>query len=258
MTVDCIVKSGFTDKYFRNQLEFRKKHSYIFMLPLLEYGDSWFREPILQGHPLARVTDSKAYKKGIDDALAGIKELAIDTYEEIDANQYIQYLKDQITEKIEKAKNIKNITCQSEVFQMLDIVGDLDANEFIVPVCEGHGDFQTGNIWVDKNGKTWIYDWETSGKRSVWYDTAVLMYSLRRDRGWKLFVDKNDISDVLVCDKKKNYTECQFSYIKGIILLEDLLFYLDDMLELPSNWGKDIFEHNITNISEAIVGRNWL
>lgn len=256
MIVDCITKSGFTDRYFKNQLEFRKKYSYDFMLPLLEYGEKWFREPIMQGHPLARVKEAQKYSKGIEDALAGIKRLANDTYKEVNAAGYIQELKSQIIWKVQQAIVAKNVTCQSLIYDLIDSVVDLKEEKFVVPVCVGHGDFQNGNIWVDDNGKTWIYDWETVGQRSVWYDIAVLKYSLRREHGWKQFVEENNLTDILLCDRREDYIAEQYIFIKGIVLLEDLLFYLDDMIELPLNWGTDIFERNIKNIFKSIIRRN--
>ena len=88
-TVGCMIKCGFTSKYFQNQMEFRKANSYSFMLPMLKWGEDWFVEPIMNGHPLARVTKESLYQKGIEDALAGIRQLAADTISGIDAELYI-------------------------------------------------------------------------------------------------------------------------------------------------------------------------
>ena len=105
-----------------------------------------------------------------------------------------------------------------------------------------HGDFQGGNIWVDQTGKTWLYDWETAGRRSVWYDSAVLLFSLRRAYGWKTLLDEKLPTQICSCDPVKDRTAEDYETIKHIVLLEDIVFYLEDMLELPQDWGAKIYD----------------
>lgn len=118
----------------------------------------------------------------------------------------------------------------------------ITASAMRIPTCVSHGDFQGGNIWVDDRGKTWLYDWETVGRRSVWYDSAVLQYSLRRVYGWQDFLQENLPAGICGCDPEKIRTEAQMTVIKAVILLEDMVFYLEDMLELPKDWGTQIFD----------------
>lgn len=243
MTVDCIIKSGFTSKYFANQLAFRKQYHYDFMLPLLDSGEHWFREPILTGHPLARVTDEAHYQKAMYDALTGMKQLATDTIGYEEASDYAQKLLNKIGTLLEEAKERKHIAHPERTLQIAQKAADLiTASAMRIPTCVSHGDFQGGNIWVDDRGKTWLYDWETVGRRSVWYDSAVLQYSLRRVYGWQDFLQENLPAGICGCDPEKIRTEAQMTVIKAAILLEDIVFYLDDMLELPKDWGTQIFD----------------
>ena len=116
------------------------------------------------------------------------------------------------------------------------------AHPMQVPLCMSHGDFQGGNIWVDQAGKVWIYDWETADRRSVWYDSAVLQFSLRRAYGWKTLWSEKRPEAVCACDAETMRTEEEFDAIKAIVFLEDVIFYLEDMLELPEDWGAQIYD----------------
>ena len=243
MTVDCIIKSGFTSKYFANQLTFRKQYHYDFMIPLLDSGARWFREPILTGHPLARVTDAKQYEKATQAALHDIALLAVDTLAYEESTDYVLRLQAKILPLIEEAEQRKRISFGNETRQLVQgAIQMCLAHSMIIPLCMSHGDFQGGNIWVDKKGKTWLYDWETVGMRSIWYDSTVLLYSLRRVYGWKAFLAEKLPVSICACDPHKTRTEEEFEAIKAVILLEDILFYLEDMLELPEDWGAQIYD----------------
>jgi hypothetical protein len=253
-TVGCMIKEGFTKKYFTNQLEFRKKYQYPFMLPMIKWGADWFVEPILSGHPLARVTNEKIYQKGIADALDGVAQLAADTLEYVDARTYAAELLLKITTLAKKAVTEKKITQAVTTIRIAEeAVECIQKCIYIVPTCMSHGDFQGGNIWIDNNEKTWLYDWETAGRRSVWYDSAVLCYSLRREYGWQSLAEAKDPSELLSCDTKKQYTSEEFRSIKHLILLEDIIFYLEDMLELPEDWGASIYDSFISRIEKITI-----
>ena len=248
--VGCMIKAGFTSKYFQNQLEFRKKHAYPFMLPMLKWGDDWFAEPILSGHPLARVTKESVYQKGIADALTGIRLLAEDTLSQVEAESYITELAASIQTLLVAAVQRKRIRTPSFTLKLAEnatrtVLGTIR----FIPICESHGDFQEGNIWIDQEGKTWIYDWETAGRRSVWYDSAVLSYSLRRPYGWEKLEAEIEPEELLNCDCCKQYNTNEYDSIKAVVMLEDILFYLEDMLELPGNWGAEIYD--------AFIERLW-
>ena len=238
--VDCIIKSGFSNKYFKNQLDFRLKYSYDFMIPLSEYGDRWFREPILSGHPLARTRDNKLYQKGMQDAMDGIRLLANDTRSYVNADEYAARLLTHIEENISAAIKQKKIKYGKELIRAAKIAAEAVSRGKTVPLCMGHGDFQGGNIWVDSSGKTYIYDWETAGVRSIWYDSSVLNYSLRRAYGWQQLLECPDPALMLLCEDGKDREP--FSVMKNTVLLEDIIYYLDDMLELPEDWGAQIFD----------------
>lgn len=253
-TVGCMIKFGFTSKYFQNQLEFRRNHSYPFMLPMLKWGEDWFIEPILNGHPLARVTKESEYQRGVADALAGIRILAEDSLTQVDTEDYIFQLIQKIESNLLEAKERKKIKTALETIKIVEDAKKTACKTLkVIPTCESHGDFQEGNIWVDKNGKTWIYDWETTCRRSVWYDSAVLCYSLRRHFGWKNLDVQQMPEKLLNCDSRKQYSLDEYAAIKAVVKLEDILFYLEDMLELPQDWGGKIYDTFIKCVSATEI-----
>lgn len=254
MSVDCIVKSGFTSKYFDNQASFRKAYQYDFLNPMLKQGKGWFQEPVLLGHPLVRTTDNVLFAKGIEDALRYLKRLATDTLVWKPFKEYVGGLKEEALIKIDKAMREKSIVEAKDTIELINTAVSLaQTDENDIPTCLSHGDFQSGNIWMRPTGETLIYDWETAGRRSIWYDCATLTFSLRRSYGWKSLLYARDSAGLCKClPDNVNAKRCMTSII-GILLLEDILFYLDDMLELPETWGNEDFDRFICNIK----GLNW-
>lgn len=253
-TVDCIVKTGFTHKYYDNQASFRQEYKYDFLNPLLDCGQGWFREPILTGHPLARTTDAQLFAKGTKKALASLQHIASDTIQMVEVSSYVQNLASEAKKKIEVASSKKTIS-QSDAALALTAKGVELGNSIDgqIPTCVSHGDFQAGNIWVTPEGKTLVYDWETVGRRSIWYDSATLNYSLRRATGWSSLLHDAEGLKLYDCVPKGLDAKKDIKGICGVLLLEDLLFYLDDMLELPNDWGRDVFDNFIANIKTL----NW-
>lgn len=246
--VGCICKEGFTDKFMKNQIRFRTTHNYDFILPVLSHGERWFTEIILKGHPLARVTNNKKFSFGFSEAIKCIKQIASDSLEYVQSYEYCEilikkldkYRVDAVKKKhINTEKNLKNIV--DYAFSLIHEFPDIP-----VPIADSHGDLQTGNIWLDNGNKIWLYDWETADKRSIWYDFLVLKYSLRRTDGWKNMLEKLSIKDIqgYILDSYPS-----ISVIKGFVLLEDLVFYFEDMLELPGTYGNMIFDDFIFRTS---------
>lgn len=255
-TVDAVIKDSFTNKYFVNELGFRLNNKYDFILPVKEYGDDWYREDILEGQALARISEPDIYEKGEKDALASIGIVATATLEYTDAVQYANELLAEITDKIRIAAIQKHITCGDAV---IDIAKAACTQAVLLnaplPTVLSHGDLQAGNIWVDKaKGKTYLLDWETNERRSIWYDCATLLLSTRRANKLKEMMENCETvavkTAVLANDSRKDYA---MPSVMGIITLEDILFYLDDMLELPRDFGGDIF----TRIAGELDAMGW-
>lgn len=253
--VGCIIKQGFTDRYFKNQLNFRLEHLYPFIPQIRDYGSDWFREPIMFGHPLARVTDRDQYIKSVNVSLDDILKIVNDSLYCEECHIYSGRLSETLYAGLKKARVNKNINTYSTAMLIVDHLLDiLSRSTQKVPLALSHGDLQTGNIWVDNDGNTWIYDWETVGIRSVWYDPSTLLLSLRKKGGierlWTEYMYNSTKEAILKNDKKKDYLENEMKTIITIVLLEDIQFYLEDMLELPKDYGKDIFDSYINRLKK--------
>ncbi len=251
--VGCRIKDGFSDEYFQNQLQFRLNYHYDFLLPMQRWGDKWFTEPILKGHPLARVTDEALYQKGMLDAFNAVRMLADDTAHTTDARAYLRTLTERIVSLCAAAREKKQIKTADDTLRLLDKYDTIKENlptEFSVAMS--HGDLQTGNIWVDANGKTILYDWETAGERSVWYDSAVLAYSLRRPDQWLQFL-RSDAADAYRTDRTEPADRVPPAIVKYTVMLEDILFHMEDMMELPQNWGGDIYDNYLLDLKNAVT-----
>ena len=254
--VGCMIKDGFSNKYFRNQIWFRENYKYDFILPLLDYGTNWFREPIMHGHPLARITDDNLYNASKKKTIDCLRLLAIDTFEYIDSIMYIDSLCHKIIVLLEQATTKKKIKTSNESKKILNFaVKQANNYQNAIPTMISHGDLQTGNIWVDQTEKVWIYDWETADRRSVWYDVTVLEYAVRRNNGWRdlMSIDFPEAMNLLEPKKQK---ENNFNAMKGIVLLEDLCFYLEDLVELPERWGVEIYDSYIMRLMDIESIRN--
>ena len=249
--VGCRIKDGFSDKFFNNQLQFRLEHHYDFLLPLERWGEKWFTEPIMKGHPLARVTDEALYRKGIADAIAAIKVLADDTLRTVDARDYLRSLIVRITALSAEARENKKIKTADDTLRLLNIYRNIE--ELLpaeIPVVMSHGDLQTGNIWVTPDGKTILYDWETAGERSVWYDSAVLAYALRRPGQWRQFLLSRTEDARRVSGEADSVPS---AVVKYTVMLEDILFRMEDMMELPQDWGGDIYDNYLFDLKNAVT-----
>ena len=243
--VDAIAKYSFTKKYFKNEISFRLNYGYHFILPIIESGDNWYREKILPGQPLARIKNIKLYNKCINQTVLFIKQIAEETLQFVDSKEYSINLFNNISNKLLVARETKKL----KYFDIITEIAQIALRKALLlnaplPIVESHGDLQSGNVWVDKEAeKTYIIDWETHAKRSVWYDCATIFLSIRRSNKIKEMTENCDSDSVkkavLANDPRKDY---DMQAVMGIIILEDIMFYLEDMLELPRDFGGDIFD----------------
>lgn len=254
--VGCMIKDGFSSKFFNNQIRFRETYKYDFILPMIDYGTNWFREPIMHGHPLARITDEKQYVSSKKDSIENMRLLAHDTVEYISSIIYIEGLFNKIMGLLERAVSQKKITTLQETKMILNYaLQQAKTIKTFIPSVMSHGDLQTGNIWVDQNRKTWIYDWETADRRSAWYDASVLEYSLRRNNGWKELMSIEQPVAMNLCNPQMPQ-ETNYTAMKAIVLMEDLCFYLEDLVELPEQWGVEIYDSFIWRLMEIETFKN--
>lgn len=255
-SVDSIIKESFTDKYFKKEVSFRRSSNYSFVPKISDYGDIWYREELLIGQPLARVKDESLFAKSRVDVINNMKKMVEDTVKHVDVDIYVEKLCKYINELVLQAEKRKNITTGKDILDA--VISARKKTKLLpkkIPIAVSHGDLQEGNIWVDfKNDKTLIIDWETNDHRSIWYDPATLLLSTRNNNGvYNMFLNhkKEETKNaILTNDNVKSYN---MEGVIGIIILEDVVFRLEDNLELQFDWGKE----NIEDIGKQLKRIIW-
>tara|TARA_R110001583_G_scaffold56717_1_gene170926 strand:+ start:15585 stop:16748 length:1164 start_codon:yes stop_codon:yes gene_type:complete len=254
--VDSIIKESFTDKYFKKEVSFRSNSNYSFVPKISSHGDIWYREQLLIGQPLARITDEKQFEKSRIDTINNMKKIVEDTIKYVVVDIYVEKLYKHINELILDANKRKKITTGETILEAAMVARTkTKLLPTQIPIAVSHGDLQEGNIWVDtKNKKTLIIDWETNDYRSIWYDPATLLLATRSNNGiynMCLNCKKEETKNaILTNDNNKLY---DMEGILGIIILEDIVFHLEDNLELQFDWGKE----NIDEMGKQLKKIIW-
>ena len=249
-TTVSIKKESFTSKFFQNQLQYRIKNKYDYIPQITAHGDDWFEERILEGKSLARETDSAKYDEGAKITLSNIIALAKATTELKSTKEYVEDTVITCNSLLSKAKDVKGITTfDSAMAYLKRLFVVLSDAPITIPLADSHGDLQAGNVWLER-GVAWIIDWETYAKRSIWFDTTTLLFATRYYGGIKKLV--GSLNDGALKQTMLQGQHCDWGVrqMVAIFLLEDLLFYLEDMMELPEQGGKDSFDIYMNELTE--------
>lgn len=216
-TVTVLTKSGFPNSAIKEEIEFRNEHKADFILPLKDFKENQYTEEIIDGTPLARVKSNKA--KYIDNANKVWRKYTSNFDKEISSKEYCEFIDKSLVEKLEVLKNntdgdsIEKI--QNIIKELYTSIGTFNSN---ITLTLSHGDLQPGNIWVENSTeKIYVIDWETAKIRSVWYDEFLLYKDLRMPGGLNKLFELNP------------------SICKYVVILEELLYRLDDACCLPND-----------------------
>lgn len=257
-TTVSIQKESFTSKFFRNQLQFRLVNSCDFIPAIIAYKENWFEERILSGNSLARETDPERYKSGVRETCRNMSRLMDRTFTEKDARAYIDGLTAMSKEQIQLAKEQKQCETCSFAQEYLELLSDyLEDCPAVIPTALSHGDLQAGNIWLEGE-KAWIIDWETVAERSTWFDYTTLYFGTRYYGGIKHLIsvmNQEGIKEQMLSGR-----ECEWDVRQmiAVFLLEDLVFYLEDMMELPKDGGRDTFDRYMRELQEIDWRRTFI
>lgn len=247
-----IQKDSFTDYFFKNQLNFRIMNHYDFIPPVLNNGTFWFSEPLLEGHTLARTTDDNVFSGSKTEVFKSLDALYSKTQTIVDLENYLKQLICQLNYHLDFAKKNKPISCCKEASTIIEGLSDYikKNNDLYLTGVVSHGDLQAGNIWVSAD-KTYIIDWETQEIRSSWFDYFTLEYATRYFGGIKNLILNRD--DVVIPNEFLLRTNLNVSQMICLFILEDVLFYLKDMNELPGNAGHITFDNYINELANSNI-----
>lgn len=251
--VDSILKDGFNDFYFNNEIEVRKQPKYDFILGLLDYGHRWYREKLLRGRCLVRCSGEE-YQTYLSQTIRDLEVFYKEHRVDIPVKQYVEKLMPDYESKIVKIEKKKHIQCGDKLRSILAKTQKVcERSNDNISLTLTHGDLQTGNIYVDEeNKKLYIIDWETVKQKSVWYDAATVMCSTRRANKFSEMInnrfDKSVQEKLFIFDKQPVHN---LNLVAAILILEELGFFLDEIVDLPNDMGSEIierFEHEIDQI----------
>ena len=247
--VDCMAKAGYNHDFMDNQLFVRKQYSYEFIPKVLKKGGNWYREEIMHGNALARVRDEDLYKQSSATAIEYMRKFVADTMQRISALQYYSQLKNELQNiLLQLGGDIENDICEMYMSYVEKQMELFEKTDLDIQLCMSHGDLQEGNVWININGSVTIYDWETAKMRSIWYDPITFFFRMHsgmdhsklraiisRDKRYRVFYQKNG-----------DYSDAELDLISNIVILEDILFNLNEALQL----NHDFIVKRIREVSE--------
>lgn len=251
-----LLQVGFPDSILLEEENFRKEHSNAaFIIPHRIINSREYTEPLIIGSPLARVKgDTRAFQKK---ALDLIEDYFTPTRVVRDAADYIK----------EKLQIIKNKLLSFEAFpdesEKAKIILDKLESDYLALIAPDekimtamtHGDFQEGNIWLEKSGDLKIIDWETPAVRYFLYDRTVLLFGLRKPGGTEAFYKKRN------ADFPKDIGIKPDSRVKLLILCEEFDFKLEAIVRfslcnsayLNNEYIKMRFRLVLNEVENAII-----
>lgn len=253
--VDAILKVGFSDNNFKNELKFRQQPEFDFIPGLLKCGERWYRESIIKGTGLVRLPEPKYSEK-----VAEIKKLLAPFYaahlHEVKASEYGLKLAEYVESKLPFLKEEKHIKTTDYIQAVLDKCLELIRQyDTAIPMVVSHGDLQTGNILIeDTTGKVFIYDWETACERSVWYDMGrFLLYSQRKDK-YSYMVNhrtEKQVKESLLMFDASN--DCNMDLVIAVLVLEELVAFTDEICDLPGAMGTEIMDRLTDELKQTSI-----
>lgn len=227
-TVDVIIKNGFSDSDLKHEIEFRKKKDLPSFVPgLVSCSSCGYKEVIINGKPLARL--SNGFEKYRDTAYSLLCDYRKQQTVKINGKKYQKKLKEKIdgltTNKVKQKSLLEKVVLKLLSVQIEDEIS----------TTFSHGDLQAGNIWIENNtGKIFIIDWESWAIRSCWYDKATLYDDLRPGGLDAYFIREIKLTE------------------RVIVLLEDIIFQLTELNNLPESYGEDQFERYLSQMNSHI------
>lgn len=233
-TVTVTPKVGFPTGDLKKEIEFRTTNQADFIPKLISFCEDGYTEAIIDGAPVVR-SRHRVYELS-DTAYRKWSSFIEPTFESVCVTDYADTLMKELTklssELVKRDKQFFQYRVTSLFDKLIkEIIGY--GGELLVGLS--HGDLQSGNIWVENGSdKIYIIDWESYGRRSVFYDKATLYEGLRMADSLKKFVLVKDLSH-------------------AVVLAEDLVYRLKELSNLPENFGCEEFEIYLKVLEDRYV-----
>jgi len=245
---DVILKKGFNPKFIDNEIKIRSKIIHPSVPKLIDYDikKSYFTEEKIGGLPLNRLGSQKQRSLAFGDSLDCLSKLYSKTRNTVDLQEWLFVLIDKLSslesdlcdhKSGELWSDISNIS--SKLKSIIEKNGNVEITTTIT-----HGDFQPANIIYNKrSAKTYLIDWEYSGRRYEPYDYYVFCYQTRFPRGLAKRLKKINIYF-------ENFNTSSLSFrnfidtnlnksMLALLLFEDFLVRLEE-LYVPTDADKNL------------------
>ena len=213
---------------------------------------SWAEDPIQDAYSLPRCPPPVDRKKAIEDTILKLYEWYENSKKIIPAHEYVADICGRVKEQLEKTtERFKNLD-ENEIQTIIANLSESARQMNHVELAMTHGDFQPGNILVDKTDlNTNIIDWEFAAERYIHYDRLVMELRTRSSVGLanriKSYIDNgcSFCTNVFGDDNQSGRSAI------SLFLLEDLLWHLSDVLNGPFisvPQGFTLFVHEMKNL----------
>jgi hypothetical protein len=253
--VDAILKTGFSDVCFKNEMQYRVNPEFDFIPPVLEHGDRWYRERIIIGTGLVRAHEP-LYSQLCEVVMDDVSKMVVRSYHCENISDYCSKKINRIRQVLPLLKEQKNIKTTDYIDTVLSKVSQFIVGlDMRIPLVLSHGDLQTGNIMYEPSTKMiYIYDWETATERSIWFDMGEFqLYSQRKGR-YAYMINNRDTVEVknklLILDEKNDYP---MTYVVSVLVLEELDFFVDEIMDLPGSMGTEIMDRLTDELKQTTL-----
>jgi len=239
--IDNIVKESFIDYCFNKELDFRLNNTkYDFVLNVEKHSNRWYREKIIDGVSLPRISDKnkhKFFKETVNNLLDLLQE---DTKKEIEIGEYVNTLVSKIKKESRKLENkSEKFNFERNLEKFVTYLANVIVNKKdVILLSLSHGDMQEGNVVIRRGAeKIFIVDWETWGQRTIWYDKLMFNYNLRNIYKFINNLQKYlfNCKDIICKDRNDIFTADlnRRKVIVIIFILEDLLWQIEESNNFP-------------------------
>ena len=183
-TAHVVTKDGFDATTVARELEVRKLVDAAPEVLDVEPDGRWYSEEYVVGAPLNRLALQQRASEGLAVAVAALQDLHERTVEAVDASVYAEGLVRRLTllMKSHPWLDEEARTHLSQQVQRARTVLRQDARDDGFATVQSHGDFQPANILVG-DARTWLIDWEHTGRRQRAYDPLVFALRSRFPEG---------------------------------------------------------------------------
>ena len=183
MTSTCLLKSGFADHAFRNEVRARQLAAELKVpTPRLELTHNrWFREEYVSGTPLNRLDSSAKASRHLRHAVSCLRNFVSETQQVVSVSNYVERLSTEAEGYANRENRYERKIRDSILKRVRDLrefVLEQSDSDDDLTLTETHGDFQPANVLV-RDDQMWLIDWENSQRRQSAYDLFVFEFESR-------------------------------------------------------------------------------